>query len=165
MEQKTTFEWIRQSIECGSGIRMLTLDEAVEAAWGQYNERFLRDSAVECRRLYHPPIDKCHRGLEAIRYHCVARLRMGHVRYGAHGLNPDYPCLEEACRRKQAYLISGNLEALIDALNFLGLEDHQSTYFAKRIDRKSLISFGAWLIEEFIEPQHKRSHFTPTDHP
>jgi hypothetical protein len=91
-------DWIRHHIERALGLSNATLSELDDAA------AMKRDAQFDELRM--------------------ARLRMGHLRYGQCGWPADkpYDCVESSIARLREYQKTGNREHLIDVANLVEIE-------------------------------------------
>lgn len=123
---------------------------------------------------------------EALR---MARLRMGHLRYGQCGRNLT-DAVGSMIRRLEAYEQDGNLEHLVDVANLCEIEwiwpGHEKTWYEADLhvahvqdaetcrwllaepyavcgDRTVLIDVCDWCEGEFVSPKHPKAHFTALD--
>jgi hypothetical protein len=101
-------DWIRRSLELKAGLQTRTMAELNEAALPK-----LDDPSYVALRL--------------------ARMRMGHLRYGANGWDPDAKHAPMIRAKLDAYEKTGNREFLVDISNLAYIEwlhpTQPGTYF------------------------------------
>lgn len=170
--EATVSEWIRHSILRGLGVERATFEELERAAWNKRDPDFERLVGRSDERF------------DALR---MARLRMGHLRYGQRGRNhTDAPT--SCIRRLEAYAEGGNLEHLIDVFNLCEIEwiwpgregsrfyeatlvpvedlsDAQGAcrFYRQSLFRGELVAIARWCIDECLAPAHPRAHYSPVD--
>lgn len=171
--EATVTDWIRRSIDLKLGFAHVTYDELEEAAQNKLCPTFerlvgLTNTDFDTKRM--------------------ARLRMGHLRYGTMGRNfTDVPT--SVLRRIEAYERDGNQEHLVDVYNLCGIEwiwpGCESTRYTDDIVwvppfdvdsavnyvlqyqvlglRNALVSIAVWALLEYVRPSHERAHFAAVD--
>ena len=172
--EATTADWIRHGIERRLGITLASLDELDEAAANKRCTSFGQLVAIEV-----PEFEEAR----------MARLRMGHLRYGLYGRN-YYDAIGSCIKRLQEYSIGGNIEHLVDIANLAEIEwiwptIGEGTYWAYDVEylpprtingalgylqqyqvmgvRNVLPAVAIWCTIEFACPDHPLAHWEAQD--
>jgi hypothetical protein len=129
-------EWIRQHVLLAGGHEHWTWDEVELAAQAKVTPR-----SLTCLCQIDSPA-----GMTAA---CLARLRMGHLRYGACGFAPGVPYLESAAARWESYRVDHNTEHLADIENLAALEwivpSHPTPFW------RTLLAYEVYDVGDYCE--------------